>query len=146
MVPPHLSVIEYRSRNRHRNLWIAHCVSSWWSLVWFKCKHESYGFILYVLKVLTDWGRDGLLWPAFSGHSLFCTGIGFDFFINISYWCVCNNTPRNDVSALVSSLRTWLWNVAIEVPFIVFSSQPGYSSGAYQALWLAVCVWFGIVD
>ena len=50
---PH-GLFNYRSRNRHRNLWDGQCVSSWWPLDWFGYLHELYSDIWFTFKSLID--------------------------------------------------------------------------------------------
>ena len=105
--------MEYRSSNRHRSLQGGRCVSSWWHLVWLGYLRELCVYTIYiwmggwwgmpfVFRCLIDGGRDGLWWPAFSGHWLFCAvcwqcllsmkwlmfGILF-LHLSTSLWCFC---------------------------------------------------------
>ena len=68
----------YRSRNKHYNLWDRQCVSCWWPLDWFGYTHELYIDTWYtIIKSLTDWvcylfvltsgERNRLWWPALPG-------------------------------------------------------------------------------
>ena len=116
--------IEYRSTNRHPNLWIRQCISSWWLLVWFRqC--------LDILKCLTDVGVGvwWWWWPALSGYRSSCAGCWLWFLhwpipdaryawytVNISYRCVCNNTLSKGFPALGRSLRTSEWNRCYTTP------------------------------
>ena len=62
--------LNYRSRNRHRNLWDRQCVSSWWPLVWFE---HSNGFLqLYIYMYV-------FIYNCVSGSCIGCT----------LYLCVC---------------------------------------------------------
>ena len=83
MVPAHLSIplITYRGTGTgHRQ-----CVSSWWPLDWFGYLHKSdWWGVPLVLFIFTDRDRDGLWWPALSGHWLSCTGC-CQYLLNTKY-------------------------------------------------------------
>ena len=81
--------ILWTKRNRRQNLWGRRCVSCWWPLfdsdtytslctdIWFTFRSLTDGvchLYLFVSRCLTDGERDGLWWPAHSGHWLSCTG------------------------------------------------------------------------
>ena len=62
------------------------CISSWWPLDWFGYLHElsDWWGVPLVLFVLTDGERDGLCWPALSGHWLSCTEC-CQYLLNMKY-------------------------------------------------------------
>ena len=118
--------IEYRSRNRHRNLWVGQYVSSWWCQVLFRYLHQIYDYILYVIKCLT-----GMAWGSLHFTDTCCPVLDVRnnwHTANLSHYCVCNNTTS--IIFLSSDL---LWEhrnepVAMEFPYSVFTSQLEYSA------------------
>ena len=51
-----ISPIEYKSRNRHQNLWVGQYVSSWWPQVWLR----TWIVLFYVINIqMLNWWRKG---------------------------------------------------------------------------------------
>ena len=97
-------LFNYRSRNRHRNLWDRQCVSSRWPLYWFGYWNELYIEIWFTFMIYDCWDlprvlfvlTDGLWWPALSGHWLSYTGCCQYLF---DMKCLMYGLPPYDVSA-----------------------------------------------
>ena len=69
-------------------------------------------FVCRIFTMSSDGERDGLWWPALSGHWLSYTGFGhyFELKILIMGYCFFNCPPLLDVSVHGLSFRKMDWN------------------------------------
>ena len=148
-----LHPIDNSSRNRHRNLWVGWCVSSWWPLFLSRSSVLIYIYIYVYMHFLYEfcfiWFTNcvllsednslipGCLWLlAFVLNNTLIQGIRCSTIPHLP-WCFCPWTFFQNIG----------FNMVPTDPFMShLATQLGYSAGEFQALQLIVLATFGVVD
>ena len=145
-----LHPIDNRSRNRHRNMWVGWCVSSWWPLF---LSRSSVFIYIYIYALLYEFcflwftncvllSDDYSLIPWF----LWLLAFVLNNTLILGIWC-------STIPHLPGCFCPWtffqniIFSMVSSNPFMShLATQLGYSAGEFQALQLIVLAKFGVVD
>ena len=142
--------IDYRSKNRHQNLWDRPCFSSWWpdgcryllelcidinlhSDVWL----VGCSLVFICIEMFDWWERNDLWWPALSGHWLSCTGC-CQYLLNMK--CLIHGLLFLHLSTI-----DFLYIIFTNKPSIIRKRVSGFATDSPCSVWghgWSTCRWW----